>query len=398
MKKIIALAWVIILPFSAYCQQSKKDVADSLANIYLQNANGALVIGIIENGIATTYFYGETKNGNKVLPDTNSIFELGELSETFTSILYSELILKGIINADDRLKSFLPFDVPSPTYEEIVCKPAAENYNSPTQKGDVVSLHFTPYVCFPDPSSKPQEILLCDLATHTTGLPKLPGNLKLKNKQNPYADYTKEHLYAFLKSFHFAKPIGYDYQYSATGIALLGHALEQKTKTEFEELIYDRLLQNLNMHGTRINLLPHQQQYLLEGHDAFGNVKPNWKCNILAPALGFHSSINDMMRFLEQNIRLQKDYYTNLLDYTHNARIRLTGKKNKGKEIALGWKINPIKNEKRIVWQSGITGGFASYIGFVETDHTGVVILSSIAKEVQSTGEHLLEGISISHP
>ncbi|MBK7854730.1 MAG: hypothetical protein IPJ79_07270 [Bacteroidetes bacterium] len=141
MKKIIALAWVIILPFSAYCQQSKKDVADSLANIYLQNANGALVIGIIENGIATTYFYGETKNGNKVLPDTNSIFELGELSETFTSILYSELILKGIINADDRLKLFLPFDVPSPTYEEIVCKPAAENYNSQHEKVMRYHLH-----------------------------------------------------------------------------------------------------------------------------------------------------------------------------------------------------------------------------------------------------------------
>ncbi|MBK7854731.1 MAG: serine hydrolase [Bacteroidetes bacterium] len=114
--------------------------------------------------------------------------------------------------------------------------------------------------------------MLCDLATHTTGLPKLPGNLKSKNKQNPYADYSKEHLYAFLKSFHFAKPIGYDYQYSATGIALLGHALEQKTKTEFEELIYDRLFLEHIMPWYRDKSITSHQQYLLE------ESRRIWKC------------------------------------------------------------------------------------------------------------------------
>ncbi|MBK6837380.1 MAG: hypothetical protein IPG90_03105 [Bacteroidetes bacterium] len=61
-------------------------------------------------------------------------------------------------------------------------------------------------------------------------------------------------------------------------------------------------------------------------------------------------------------------------------------------EIALGWKISPLGIEQqRIVWQGGSTGGFASYIGFVETSHTGVVILSNCSVPVDDFGKKILQ-------
>jgi len=72
----------------------------------------------------------------------------------------------------------------------------------------------------------------------------------------------------------------------------------------------------------------------------------------------------------------------------------LSGKR-KDTEIALGWKINSLgAAEKRVIWQEGFTGGFSSYIGFVETNHTGVVILSSVSKNANSTGVEILKKLS----
>jgi CubicO group peptidase (beta-lactamase class C family) len=39
------------------------------------------------------------------------------------------------------------------------------------------------------PSRNGREIALLDLATQTSGLPRLPGNMAPKDPKNPYADY-----------------------------------------------------------------------------------------------------------------------------------------------------------------------------------------------------------------
>jgi hypothetical protein len=43
-----------------------------------------------------------------------------------------------------------------------------------------------------------REITLADLASHRSGLPRLPGNLILNNRLNPYAEYSVAQPYEFL--------------------------------------------------------------------------------------------------------------------------------------------------------------------------------------------------------
>ncbi len=386
MKKSL-VTFFLIAASSIYSQAQLQQKVDSLAAQYMQKGYGALVIAIADDSDKKLFYYGETQKGNKQLPDSNSIFELGNLTETFTSILFADMCMKGIVNADDKLKMFLPVNVPSPVYQEIICRPVDEKNQSVLSQHDRSTIQFTPFVCFPDPSAKPQEIMLCDLATHTTGLPMFPYNY---NPKSTAVSYTKENLYSFLKNFSFTKPIGYDYRHSYTGIMLLGHALSQKMQMDFDSLLANRLLMPLTLNNTGIQLSSVQQKMLLTGYDINGNPCAHRGYDVTSPALGLKSNAADMLKFLQLNISKQNDYYKNVFDYTHNARILLQGKKNKDKEIALGWKINPVPNNKKVVSQSSAQNGFSAYIGFIETKHCGVVVLSSCVKDVQPMAEEII--------
>lgn len=115
---------------------------------------------------------------------------------------------------------------------------------------------------------------------------------------------------------------------------------------------------------------------------------------MLSPATGMHASPEDMMTFLKANISLDKKYVNHLLDYTHNARLKLDKTKSAGSEIAAGWKIDPVAGEKRVIWHNGITNGYASFIGFVESSHIGVFVLSATGKDVTPLGMALIEKLN----
>jgi CubicO group peptidase (beta-lactamase class C family) len=102
--------------------------------------------------------------------------------------------------------------------------------------------------------------------------------------------------------------------------------------------------------------------------------------------------MSDMMRFLAANIGTRQTPLKDILDYTHSPRILFDNKKYGKASIALGWMVSPLDKESTsYVWQEGLTGGFASFIGFVETNHTGVVILSNSAIPVSDIGKNILQ-------
>jgi D-alanyl-D-alanine-carboxypeptidase/D-alanyl-D-alanine-endopeptidase len=397
MKKFLVFAF-ILCSIRGSAQQGIQHFVDSLANRYLLHHPGALTIGINDNGKTKYFYYGETVKGNHQLPDSNSIFEIGSITETFTCILFADLTTKGFIGMDDPLQKFLPVQVPSPVYQKMVCRPSDKTSDPnplPSNQEAFMKVLYTPYTCVPDSSVKPQPILLCYLATHTSGLPEFPGNLnRKKNKDNPYSSYSINQLYDYLKDYHLENPIGFDYNYSSMGIALLGQVLSSKMKYRFDTLLTKRILVPLNMMNTCFSMSDSQKKNFLGGYDEKGNTAQHWTYDVMAPSGALCSTVSDMMKFLSANAGKNKTSFSDLLDFTHNPRLKLTGNKKADMEIALGWKVIPSGYEgKKIVFQSGKTGGYASYIGFIETSHTGVVILSSVSKEVNDIGFQILRAL-----
>ena len=126
--------------------------------------NPAISMAYMTGDEVTHYHYGQTQlEGGKAV-DENTVYEIGSISKVFTTILLADEVLKGRMNLDDPIAKYLP-----------------ETVTVPSKDG--------------------KQITLKDLATHTSGLPRMPGNFSPADMKNPFADYTVEQLYAFLSDY-----------------------------------------------------------------------------------------------------------------------------------------------------------------------------------------------------
>ena len=82
------------------------------------------------------------------------------------------------------------------------------------------------------PSYKGSKITFIDLATHTSGLPRMPDFSNPKDANNPVADFTDEKLYRFLGDYHLTRAKG-KYEYSNLGVGLLGNIVSRIHGNEF---------------------------------------------------------------------------------------------------------------------------------------------------------------------
>ena len=280
------------------------------------------------------------------------MFEIGSISKVFTSLVLADMVTRHEVALLDPLQKFLPPGV-----------------TAPTRSG--------------------KSITLADLSTHTSGLPRLPTNMKPADPTNPYADYSVDQLYQFLSSYTLTRDIGSQYEYSNLGGGLLGHVLASHAGRSYEALVRERVTGPLAMPNTSITLTPDQRARLAVGHDALLKPVPNWDLPTLAGAGALRSCANDMLTFIEAAMGATQTPLASAFE-TMLATRRPTG--NSNMEVALAWHI-VTKNGREIVWHNGGTGGYRSFIGYDKVARVGVVVLSntSTATGVDDIGLHLLD-------
>jgi CubicO group peptidase (beta-lactamase class C family) len=252
---------------------------------------------------------------------------------------------------------------------------------------DPVSKYLPPTVKMP--SRNGRSITLIDLATHTSGLPRLPDNMSPKDPGNPYADYSVEQLYQFLSTYQLTRDIGSQYEYSNLGGGLLGHVLALRASTGYEALVESRISKPLGMNSTRITLTPEMRGRLAVGHNADMDTVENWDLPTLAGAGALRSTASDLLTFLSANLGYVKTPLAPAMALMLKPR-RPTD--TPGLEVALGWHIFST-GDKQIIWHNGGTGGYRSFMGFDPKAKVGVVVLSNAetAVGVDDIGRHLLD-------
>lgn len=283
-------------------------------------------------------FYGQIREGEDA-PDKNTIFEIGSVSKVMTGMLLAEMVARGELRFDTPVKDLLP-----------------ESFSIPSLNG--------------------REISLLDLATHVSGLPRMPDNFSPENPENPYIDYSPDLMAAFLEDHELRREPGTKAEYSNLGSGFLGYALAQHAGTSYEDLLRERILLPLGMYDTTIELDENQGLRFAPGHNASGDPVSAWDIPTLGGAGAVRSSLSDMLLFLKAGMGITETPLQHVIDSTRIIR----GPFNDENTMGLGWLISPAG----ICWHNGMTGGYHAFIAFDHSTGVGLVVLANTATQMVS--------------
>lgn len=338
-----------------------RDLAAALKDGALApSTNGGVVIGVEQRGTRRIFAYGPVKE--------DSIFEIGSISKTFTVLILAQLVAQHKVRLDEPVRELLP----------------------------------------PGTVAKPEgaEITLLDLATQSSGLPRMPDNFHPADPQDPYADYGPANLYEFLAKHGVSKPADARFNYSNLGLGLLGQALADRTALAYPDLLAAQVTGPLGLKDTVVKLSPEQEKRFAQGYTALHKPAHAWRLDALAGAGAIRSTAADMLTYLEAQLHPDRiphapapaapaspsETLAGALAMCHQLR----GDALPGMKVGLAWLFD---TKTGAFWHNGGTGGYSSYSLFnPREDYLVVVLFNTTIDQTGSfadpLGEHLAERLS----
>jgi serine-type D-Ala-D-Ala carboxypeptidase/endopeptidase len=334
-----------------------RDLADALKSGALApGTSGGVSIGVVEHGVRRVFSYGAAK--------TDSIFEIGSVTKTFTGLMLAQMVAQGKAKLDEPVRELLP----------------------------------------PGTVAKPEglEITLLDLAARRSGLRWFPANLYSADANNPYADYTPAKLYAFIGRHGVAKRSDAPIRNSELAFGLLGQALADRAGESYSALLKDEIAGPLGLMDTTISLSTEQQKRLIPGHDADHRPALAWDFDAFAGVGAIRSTAGDMLTYLEAN--LHPESIKPAAGFPTAATLpaalikshEIEAEVSPGTHIALAWLYETETGNYRY---NGATGGYSAYVLFnPKGDFAAVVLLNTAPGEkgvfVDKLGEHISQRLA----
>jgi len=297
-----------------------------------------LIFGVVDGDRSEIAAFGKFADGTA--PDGDIVYEIGSVTKTFTATLLARAVLSGRVTLDTPVAQLVT------------------DFKIPSRGG--------------------REITLGDLATHRSGLPRLPLNMLPKDPANPFAGYDAAKLKAFLARYELPRDPGAAFEYSDAGFGLLGHALAQLENATYGAATHEIILKPLGMTMSGTASTDALRAHLAPGHDSADKAAPNWDIPGLAGTGAIRSTARDMLRYLKANMGIDPSPLTTAMKLAQQPR----GDMNRTTRIGLAWRIS----DKGIIWHPGMTWGYRSFLGFTSDGRRGVVILSNTAADADDLG------------
>lgn len=289
-------------------------------------------VAVIEQDEIKTQFYGEH--------DHNTQYEIGSVTKTMVAYLLANAIVNESTTLDTPVNEFWP--------------------------------------------KAPDTVTLGQLATHHSGLPRLPENLLSKADQtDPYAHYGQSDLENALAEL---EPGDSNYEYSNFGYGLLAESLAKQADKPFPELLNDVVFETFSMPDTYVaTSKENTPDSLSQGHNVLGDVVPHWHFQSLAGAGGVVSTLSDMANYTRALMRKNAEGDTTVEQLlTPQKTIESCCRQ------ALAWLISEDEDGKAYAWHNGQTAGFSSFVGFYLDGSSAVVILNAQSIPVNDVAIKLL--------
>ena len=319
-----------------------------------------LVVGVIDQGNRYVLGYGGTSLFGGIAPTGDTVFEIGSITKTFTGVMLAEMVAEGAVSFDAPAEQCLPEGASLPSFEG-------------------------------------REITLQDLATHTSGLPRLPGDLftgEGYRASNPYAHYTVDDMLAFVSGYTLPRAPGTEYEYSNLAVGLLGNLLAHVDGTTYDAMFAARIAVPLGMRETTISLDEEQQARLAQPYAnlaLFGFSFPfpntNWDLPAFAGAGAVRATVSDMLTYAAAAMGTKDTLIRNALDTSQQPRFTV----NDRMQVGLCWHlITPADGGEPVIWHNGATGGYTGYIGFLRDAGVAVVILNNSNANLDNSALQIL--------
>jgi CubicO group peptidase (beta-lactamase class C family) len=306
-----------------------------------------MVVGILDEQGTRLISYGKLDNGESPQVNGDTLFEIGSITKTFTTLLLQDMVERGKMRLEDPVENYLPAAVKLPRWDS-------------------------------------RKITLLDLATHTSGLPR---------DLSDDTEMSAARLYERLAHCHLTRPPGRKAEYSNLGLMLLGHVLVLKTGTNYEALVRERICRPLGMDSTWITPPAELRARLATSHNQENRAAGGDLADRLAPLPGsgaIRSSVNDLLKYVAANLGLKPSPLTALMETTHAVRVP---RGFEDADVALPWWIRH-RDGADLITHGGTTWGHEAFIGFDKQARRGVVVLANredrFGQAVQPLGMYLL--------
>lgn len=317
-------------------QTALDSAVDKAAKTYmLDTASKGLSIAVHVAGQDHFYNYGYASLQPQVPTTSQTVYEIGSITKTFAAYLLANLAQQGKLKVNDPVSKYLP--------DSVAANPALQKIN------------------------------LRHLSNHSSGLPRLPGDLMFTpgiQPLDPYAHYTDTMLFRYLKQLKAPRAPDSAYEYSNLAVGLLGVVLERVSGHSFASLVKKECTEAWNMrHTTAGNDLPPP---MATGYNDKGAPTPYWAWKSLAAAGIIKSNATDLLQYGKKMLGiLQPGHPAHLPALTHITWNRPP------QVVTLGWHRNPAEEKTAIYQHGGGTYGFRSQLMVCPAQQWVVVTLAN---------------------
>ncbi|PBB89464.1 class C beta-lactamase [Mesorhizobium sp. WSM3864] len=315
-----------------------------------------MAVAVSVNGERFFIDYGVAEKDTRAAVTRDTLFELGSISKTFTATLAAYAEVEGKLALGDKVGKHMP---------EL--------------QGSALG-----------------HVRLLDLATHTAGgFPlQLPDTVK-----------TQKQLIAYYRQWKPQFAAATTRTYANPSIGLLGMATAKAMGASFPALMEKRLLPELGLRRTYVNVPAAQMKSYAWGYNRNDKPVRVTPALLAAEAYGIKSNAVDMIRFLELNMGIGKvpDDVARALDATHTGYFRageliqdliweqypypvelakiVAGNAPKMLEPTPATAIEPPMAPRAdvILNKTGSTNGFGAYVAYVPSRKIGIVMLANKA-------------------
>jgi CubicO group peptidase (beta-lactamase class C family) len=266
------------------------------------------------------------------------VFEIGSVTKGLTGMLLADAVERGEVELGTPVVAFLPGTAGSPF----------------------------------------GAVTLRQLATHTSGLPRLARGLTSAGRLlryaclglDPYRGQSPERVLEQAGRERLRRPG--QVCYSNLGAAVCGQLLVLRHAATFGELLRDRILVPAGLRDTSVSGREGRAPW---GRSALGVKRQPWIMDGYAPAGGVISTIADMGRLA-----------AGLLSATApgSASLAAVDELDSGtpdRERGLFWAMEHASDGRRqTIWHNGQTGGYSSFLSLMPDDGQAIIVLSDAAR------------------